>query len=436
MIKRVAIVGADFVPSSLPPALRIRFFSKHLPEFGWEPVIITTNSDFYECNIDPENEQLLSETLKIIRTPALSAKWTRKIGIGDIGIRSMWHHWRKLCDLSKKNQIDLLFIPVPPYVPMILGRLINKRFGIPYIIDYIDPWVTEYYWQVPKSQRPPKWILANAVSRIMEPYALKNVSHIVSVDKSYIGDLPNRYSWLTESDLSGIPYGIEPMDFDFLRKNPRQNKIFDCKDGLVHLVYTGRGGVDLLLVLESLFSAIKLGLKKWPELFLRLRVHFIGTNYASESNITYQVFPLAKKMDIQQIITEHPTRISYLDALQTMLDSHGLLALGSDSPHYTASKIFPYILAQKPLLAIFNEASSVVRILKELKVGHVITFNSQHSPIEKVENILQYLKNFILQPHQLPLSINWDIFENYTAKAMTMRLVKAFEVVLTSNTQS
>lgn len=33
------IIAPDFGPSSLPPATRVRFFAKHLPEFGWEPVV-------------------------------------------------------------------------------------------------------------------------------------------------------------------------------------------------------------------------------------------------------------------------------------------------------------------------------------------------------------------------------------------------------------
>jgi hypothetical protein len=49
--------------------------------------------------------------------------------------------------------------------------------------------------------------------------------------------------------------------------------------------------------------------------------------------------------------------------MQILLDSHALLVLGSESAHYTASKIFPYILANRPLLAVFHEESSVVRIL-------------------------------------------------------------------------
>src|SRR2546423_10849072 len=114
-MKRVALLGADFAPSSLPQALRMRFLAQHLADFGWEPIVVTTDPRYYECPIDPENERLVPETLRVIRTAALPAKITRRIGIGDVGLRSMWHHWRALGDLCRRKEVDLVCIPVPPY---------------------------------------------------------------------------------------------------------------------------------------------------------------------------------------------------------------------------------------------------------------------------------------------------------------------------------
>src|SRR6266550_264223 len=112
-MKRVVIIGADFAPSSLPPATRIRFFAKHLPEFGWEPIVLTTSPEYYESATDPENEQLLPDSLEVIRTRALPTSLMRKLGVGDIGMRTIAHHWRALSRLHKEKKIDLIFIPVP-----------------------------------------------------------------------------------------------------------------------------------------------------------------------------------------------------------------------------------------------------------------------------------------------------------------------------------
>jgi hypothetical protein len=421
------MIGADFAPSSLPPALRMRYFAQHLPEFGWEPIVLTTDASHYDWKIDPENERLLPASLEVIRTSAWSAKLTRKMGIGDIGMRSMWAHWRALKELCRKQKVDLLFIPVPPFVPMVLGRLAHIRFGIPYVIDYIDPWVTEYYWSLPKDQRPRKWALAYTLSRLLEPFSLKKVSHIVGVSQGTTDGVITRYPWLTEAHATEIPYGGEPVDFDYLRDNPRRNNIFDARDGNFHISYVGAYPKGMEPTMRALFAALRAGLERAPELFSRLRLHFVGTTYGAGLDNLYQLNPIAEEMGVGAFVDEHPGRVSYLDALQLQLDSHALAILGSDAPHYTASKIFPYILARKPLLTIFHEESSVVQILRETLAGDVVAYNSQSPPGTKVDEISNQLERLLKLPPGYQPPTRWDAFEQYTTRAMAARLAGAFD---------
>jgi hypothetical protein len=426
--KTVLIVGPDFTPSSYPPALRIRFFVQHLREFGWEPIVLTTDPRYYEWSVDPENEKLLPADLEVIRTRALPAKLTRKIGIGDLGIRSLWYHWRALSRLCRQRKVDLLFIPVPPNPTMVLGRLAHARFRIPYVIDYIDPVVTDYYWKLPRSQRPPKYAISYALARLIEPFALKHVSQLVGVDTSYTAGAFARYHWLAGVEATGIPYGGEPADFQYLRQHPRGNRFFDKNDGRLHVSYVGRGGVDILPALRAVFEAVKLGLQRRSELFNRLRLHFVGTTYAPDAAVQYQMLPAAKDAGIESLVDEHPGRVPYLDAMQILLDSHALLVLGSESAHYTASKIFPYILADRPLLAVFHEESSVVRILRETQAGDVIAFREARSLGEKVNQIATSLHEILSRSSKPPT--RWEAFDPYTARAMTSRLAQVFDKAL------
>ena len=312
---------------------------------------------------------------------------------------------------------------------MVLGRLAHARFGIPYVIDYIDPVVTDYYWKLSPSRRPPKYAMAYALARLMEPFALKHVSQLVGVDTSYTADAFARYKWLAGVETTGIPYGGEPADFQYLRDHPRPNRFFDKNDGLLHVSYVGRGGVDILPVLRVVFQAIKLGLQHAPELFDRLRLHFVGTTYAPDAAGQYQMLPAAKDAGIESVVDEHPGRVPYLDAMQILLDSHALLVLGSESAHYTASKIFPYILANRPLLAVFHEQSSVVRILQETQAGQVVTFGNSCSVAEKTEEIAKLLQLMLSLPRGYRPPMRWESFEPYTARAMTSRLAQVFDKV-------
>ena len=113
--------------------------------------------------------------------------------------------------------------------------------------------------------------------------------------------------------------------------------------------------------------------------------------------------------------------------MQILLDSHALLVLGSESAHYTASKVFPYILTKRPMLAVFHEESSVVRILREMQTGNVITFRDALSLAEKVDQIATSLHEILSRPGGSKPPTRWEAFEPYTARAMTSRLAQAFD---------
>ncbi len=429
-MKRVIILGSDFAPSSYPPALRIKCYVRHLPEFGWEPTVITIDPRHYGRPVDPENEKLLPDCLRVIRTGALPISLTRKIGFGDLGLRTLWQHWRVASRLCKRSEADLIFIPVPPCYPAILGRLLHRSFGVPYVIDYIDPWVSTAYRRVPRAQRPSKRPFSYALSRVLEPFALRYVGHIVGVSKGTTDPVIARYPWLTESDATEIPYGGERADFDYLRRNPRRNLIFRPGDGLLHVCYAGAFSPTMRETVRALFEGVRLGLAREPEFFGRARFHFVGTSYTTHGNGLAPVLQIAKKVGIDKLVTEQPQRVPYLDALQLLLDSHALLIIGSDSPHYTASKAFSYILAQRPLLALLHEASSAVKILRDIQAGQVITFSPQHPPNQKAEEISKCLEDLLALPQDYQPATRWEAFEGYTTRAMAARLAQAFDKAL------
>jgi hypothetical protein len=390
-------------------------------------VVITTAPEFYEWGIDPENENLLRGDYEIIRTAALSATWTRKLGIGDLGLRSLWHLWRALGALVKRRPVDMLLITVPPNYPMLLGRLANMRFGMPYIIDFQDPYVTDYYKTVASEQRPPKWRVARAVAGLVEPFSIRRAAHLVSVDAAYLRHMPERYDWLHAADITGIQLGIEPADFDYLRAHPRKNSIFVRDDGLRHISYVGRGGPDMLPILRVIFQAVRRVAEVEPELMRKVRFHFVGTNYATGNMVRELVMPLARELGVESFVDEHPGRVAYLEALQILLDSTALLVLGSTSAHYSASKLFPYILANRPLLPIFHADSSVVRILQETRAGSAIVFADAASLDNAQPEVEHRLRELLLAPVDGRPSTDWNAFEPYTARSVCAALASVFE---------
>jgi hypothetical protein len=257
------------------------------------------------------------------------------------------------------------------------------------------------------------------------------VADIVGVSRGTTVGVIERYEWMSDRQGADIPYGGEPEDFEYLRLHPQKQEIFQKGDGLFHISSVGRGGADLKRALRAVFHGFRKGLEQSPECFERVRIHFVGTSYAPDASGRYGILPLAEEFGLQNYVTEHPQRVPYLTALQVLLDSDALLAVGSDAPHYTASKIFPYVLARRPLLAVYHEKSSVVEIVRASNAGTAVTFDEAKSEEQVHGEAEAALRDLVATGGREP-ETDWNRFSEYTTRAMSARLAKVFDGVVGS----
>ena len=75
-----------------------------------------------------------------------------------------------------------------------------------------------------------------------------------------------------------------------------------------------------------------------PALAARVRLNFVGTSNQPNDDASYRVIPIAEEVGVAEAVREIPRRIPFLQALKVLAQSNGLLLIGSDEPHYTASK--------------------------------------------------------------------------------------------------
>ena len=140
--KRIAIVTGHFPPSNLAGVHRARLWAKYLPEFGWEPIVVTTHWDYYEEALDFDLLKLVDPGLRVIRTAALPIGPLRIFG--DIGLRALYWHFKALDELVLRKEIDFIQITIPSNYSAVLGELLYRRYKFPFGIDYQDPWVDEH----------------------------------------------------------------------------------------------------------------------------------------------------------------------------------------------------------------------------------------------------------------------------------------------------
>ncbi len=422
-MKKVIIAAAQFPPCNLTAAGRSRYFAAHLKKFGWEPVVLTVKPGYYRGKIDRELEELLPGNLAIVRTKALPGKF---LGIiGDIGLRSLWRHYKALVKIIKKERIDLIYIPIPPNYSAVLGPVIYKKFGIPYGIDYIDPWINNSSGYRIFS----KGWLAGKLGRMLEPIVLKKASFITAVAPGYYQGALERYPWLDKGRCFSLPYGAEEEDFRYLEKNPRSLFLFNPQDGNFHIIYAGAMLPKAYAVLEALFQALVFLKKERPEFAEKLRIHFVGTGSNPSAPKSFNIKPIAEKYNLSGVVFEYPARIPYLDVLNHLKQADAVLILGSTEPHYTPSKVFQAIRSKKPVFAFLHKGSSAVKILNETNAGEAITFEDESHLDKRINTIKKALIKITGREYQRKPT-NWRRFKAYSAEAAAKKLAGVFNRTL------
>ena len=424
-MKNLLIVSPHFPPVDLPDMHRVRLSLPYFREFGWQATVLSVAPEFVEASREPRFLDRLPAGSAIVRTAALPAHWTRKAGLGNLGLRAFPFLYSAGSRVLTHYHFDLVYFSTTVFTAVPLGRIWKRRFGVPFVVDMQDPWVTDYYHRHPEVRKPPKYGIASRMHRLLEPWSMPSAGGLIAVSPAYIDSLAARYPALQRKPAMVLPFAAAPQDFEGLAQ-PRPNRFFDPADGRIHVVYTGRGGHDMWAALRLLFTALQTGLRESPELFGRLRLHFIGTDYAPANAARKTIEPLAERMGVLSSVREHPQRLPYFAALQLLCDAHMLLLPGSDDPQYTPSKLYPYILARKPLLAVLHESSGACEVLRSTNAGRLVTF--PHEPSSAAGLYAAWRET--LANLSVPPPTDWQAFEKFTARDMTRRQCRFFDSVI------
>jgi hypothetical protein len=395
----------------------------YFAENGWNAEIVMVDEKYADIGKDPLLLQSVPANIKIHKVKALDKKWTSKLGLGSIALRALPFYRRKVNELLKSGKYDLIYFSTTQFQVCILGNYWKKRFKIPYVIDMQDPWHSDYYKNKPKDQQPKKYWFSYWMHKNLEPIAMKNVDGLISVSEKYIINLKNRYSEISGVPASVITFGAFEPDLQIANNNKEHfSSLIDA--GSKNIVYVGRGGNDMHKALAVLFKAIKDGIDIDKKIFGQLRFYFIGTSYAPAGKGNPSIMPLAMQYGIEDYVVEITDRISYFHSIITLQQADALFIPGSDDPGYTASKIYPYLLVKKPLLAVFNEASSAINILKEYGSTTVYSYQGADQ-----NNITAFLKN-VAMGSLTTATYQPDAIKKYSTANMAQKQCALFDEIL------
>ena len=427
-MKKVLIVSPHFAPTNAPDMQRTRLALPHLRALGWEPVVLAVEAGSIEGGVyEPLLEHTYPADIRIVRVKGLPPRLSRWLGFGGLWFRCGTALRAAGERLLRAEKFDLVFFSTTQFDAFALGPIWKRKFGVPYVLDYQDPWVNDYY---DRTGTPPpggvwKFAFSQWRARRQEPLVLREASGVVSVSDAYGRTLAAAYPWFAASSAVLLPFGAAAQDLATARFHPPAKSLVPFGDGNFHHVYAGRCGPDMFISLTTIFRSFKLFKERSPAEAERIRFHFIGTDYAPPPLGREWAMPVARAEGVEAYVHEHCYRVPYFEALHYLVRADALLAVGSNDPTYSASKIFPYILAQRPMLVLFHESSPVLAFARQAQCGTSFSFASAadipHLTAELADSWFNSPNRFNQPTHDAAA------FRPFTAEAMSANLAKCFE---------
>jgi len=391
-MNKVLIVTYYWPPSGGAGVQRWLKFSKYLPEFGWEPIILTVDPEFAAYPVtDFSLTGDLPVSVKVHKTPAtnyFSIYRKDKTKIPSAGFannidntfkgkilrfvrgnfflpdpRRGWNNYafKKACELIKSEGIKHIITTSPPHSTQLIGLKLKKKYSfIKWTVDLRDPWTDIYYYK----QFYPT-LISKAIDLRLEKSVLTQADKIITVGTSLKTLFSSKVKGL-EKKIEVITNGYDEADFkDASRPGPSRFTI------------TYVGTLSDIYPIEGLIPALKTMQAAGKDFVLR----FVGS-----------VSEKTKKMLVSEIPEKHLEFLPYVvhsDAINYMQSSSLLLLiipLHESGKSIITGKIFEYLASGKPVLCLGPVDGDAAEIIKTCKAGKTFAYYDTVKISEFVKN--------------------------------------------------
>lgn len=414
-MKKLLIIYPHWVPSNLAGVHRPRLVANFLPRFGWHPIVLTVKPEFYEEAPDPDMHKTVSPEIEVHHVDAKPVGKGLRI-IGDIGLRAWSQIKERALELIAEKKLDFIWIPIPSFYMAIMGRVLHEKTGLPYGIDYIDPWVRDI-----SNRKNLRSISSLWLARLLEPYAVKKAALISGVSKGYYQPVLERnFKDRTVQELA-FPYGFDPHDHSIVLNSI----VLPWPESVMKpLVYAGAFLPNAHLFIETLFRGIAAFRSQNP-LDPGCRLYFIGTGaYTGKSILDYAV-----EQGIEDLVIEIRERKPFLHILTYLRKAYGVMLIGSTEKHYTASKTFQSLLSERPVFAMLHQDSSAVAIMKQARADqYLIRWNSSKTQETLETEVKETFAHFM--DEQKTWDIELSALAPYSAEQNAKKLSETLNSIL------
>ena len=428
-MKKILIITYYWPPSGGGGVMRWLKISKFLPEFGWQPIIYTPENPDSSVTDESLLKEIHPDVIEL-KTPiwepydfyrkltgkksgtkfkagyiseASSGNWKSKLSVfirGNFMIPDPRKFWIKpsvkyLSKFLEDNKVDAMVSTGPPHSMHLIALELKKKFDIPWIADFRDPWTKiDFYHKL----RLTKW--ADRKHHKLEKKVLKKADHVVTVSPSWQND----FEILGNRKIDLITNGYDPDDFKDFRQS--QNELF---------IISHFGAFNQDRNPHSLWTALNEISAGNDEFRKKLRIQLIGQTDESILN-SIQKNGLKENLILQPFMP-------HKEGLKMLAESSLLLLPINDAPNVKGilpGKMYEYMALHRPIIAIGPTDADFAKIVSDSKTGNSFNFED----VQGVKSsILTYFKLF----QENKLEVETAATEQFSRRTLAKKYIELME---------
>ncbi|HWR39194.1 MAG TPA: glycosyltransferase, partial [Patescibacteria group bacterium] len=260
-------------------------------------------------------------------------------------------------DVLQKERFDAVISSSPPVTSHLIAQYLCEKHEIPWVADFRDLWTQDHYRSYS--------MFRNIIERRLEKSTMKKAGALVTVSEPLVEKLKSLHG---NEDVFSVPNGFDPM----LWRDNIDNLTEKFSITYTGTIYEGkRDPTPLFEALVQLINSQRVARE-------RIEVRFYGPQ-----DMGNWLRVRVAKLKLEDIVKYYGV-VSRQEALLRQRESQMLLLLNWNDPEekgvYTG-KVFEYLCAQRPILALGSVGGVVQELLAETKAG--ISVSSQ-SELEEV----------------------------------------------------
>ncbi|GIW87701.1 MAG: hypothetical protein KatS3mg108_2025 [Isosphaeraceae bacterium] len=343
-MNHLLILSYHFCPSAAVAVQRLLGFTRHLPDLGWDCAVVAAPGFPWESR-DEASLNRLHPTTVVRHVPYSTSRLTlpaRKF--------APYLCWLPAAARASRRQIqgrrpDVLLTSGPPHWIHLLGLSLQRRFGIPWVADFRDPWIATDWTHT-------HWGLSRWFQGTLERRLMRRANALIANTPNVAAALRAAFP-AAASRIVSITNGYDPEDFG--QPLPVDPPAPDQPISILHpgQIYAGRDPRPLLQAVADLHQADHAG--------DRFHLRFLG--HRPDHHDALDLAAEIRRLGLEQVVAWEPP-VPHTQAVASIRRAEILLLLDSPGRRLgVPAKLFEFLAAGRPILALTETGSDTHQIL-------------------------------------------------------------------------